>query len=140
LHDKECTATTRPAKPPLPCVERKSHGKGFAERRCFAVRCEFLCRAHSFAVRLQALPCGRLCRAPPHEAARQRQGFAVRFPSTPHGKDSTGGQLGGAVHSWASFAVRMCTAKTAFAVRFCLCRVHVHGKGAEKFQRFAVSV
>jgi hypothetical protein len=34
----------------------------------------------------------------------------------------------------------MCTAKKAFAVRLSLCRVHVHGKGAEKFQLFAVSV
>jgi hypothetical protein len=105
LHGKECTATTRPAKPPLPCVERKSHGKGFAERRCFAVCCAFLCRAHSFAVRLQALPCAsprsrtaktRLCRALPLNPTRQR------FYKWAAGRRSA--QLG------------------------TLCRVHVHGK------------
>jgi hypothetical protein len=82
VHGKECSATIRPAKPSLPCVARKSHGKGFAERPSFVVRYDF------FAVRFKSLPCGTLCRALPLQPARQRVGFAMRFPSTLHGKES----------------------------------------------------
>jgi hypothetical protein len=73
VHDKQRSATFRQAKPSSPCVARESHGKGFAERTTFSVRC-----CGGFAVQ-QTLSCA--CQF--YRAA----GFAVRFSSTPHGKE-----------------------------------------------------
>jgi hypothetical protein len=137
LHGKECTATIRPAKAPLPCVERKSHGKGFAVRPSFAVRCACLCRAVCFAVRWASLPCPLLCRAPPRQAARQTLGFAVCHHSKPHGKESYSNTRGQHRHPLPCACARQRKPlPCGFLFAVCMCMAKV----LKKFQVFAVSI
>jgi hypothetical protein len=153
--ERTAKAKIRSAKP-LPCglarqrlLGNEPPGKAvFAVRRAEEARQRPLPCALALPCAGTALPCECGCRA---LSVCRAAGFAVCSAPIPHGKVSslpcastsprTAKMLqqnchSRAVHSRATFAVCMCTAKAFFAVCMCLCRVHMHGKGAEKIPDF----
>jgi hypothetical protein len=115
---KNRTAKPLPSDLALPCAAQSLPSNMLCRvPTCFAVRPSLPCASPPART---AKSCSLPCASPQHRTA----------------KDPTATPGGSAVHSWAAFAVRMCTAKTAFAVPLCLCRVHVHGKGAENIPAF----
>jgi hypothetical protein len=87
-------------------------------------------------VGLEPLPCAVHCRAlrlNPHGKASPLPCASPPARSAKYLQQDT---RSGAGAQQAPFAVCVCTAKKAFAVRMCHCRVHMHGKDAETIPEF----